>query len=84
MPAAEFVEFVVIEIVRGQSVGLGRQRFRVAPRINEYITRNVDGVSQAFRVLAIIHPFEPVAAAGDLYIERLGTDVELRNILAGN
>jgi hypothetical protein len=83
MPDREIIQFIVIEIARGKHIGLGRQRFNVAPRINEYITRNVDGVGQAYKVLAVIHPFEPSETAGDLYVERIGTDLELRDLIAG-
>jgi hypothetical protein len=40
-------------------------------------------VGQAYKVLAVIHPFEPSETAGDLYVERIGTDLELRDLIAG-
>ena len=83
MPDAEFVQFMVMELVGGKYVGLGLQRFRVAPRMNEYIGRDVDGVGQTYKVVAVMHPFEPVGPAGDLIIEHLGTDSEIRKIIAG-
>ena len=83
MPDDELILFMVMEVVGGKYVGLGLQRFRVAPRMNEYITRDVDGKGQMYKVIAVMHPLEPAGTAGDLIIERLGTDIEIRNLLAG-
>lgn len=57
---------------------LGSQKFRVAPRVGEYVTINENGVGQAYRVKAVIHPLEPAGTAGDLVLEHVGTDLELR------
>jgi len=57
---------------------LGTQRFRIAPRVGEYVTINESGIGQAYRVKAVIHPLEPAGTAGDLILEHVGTDVEMR------
>jgi hypothetical protein len=72
----DLIEFVVIEYTPdgGQSLPFGH--FRVAPRIGEIITHDENGVGIAFEVVAVHHPSEPTATAGDLFVKRLGNLVD--------
>jgi hypothetical protein len=83
MSDTRFIQFMVMELVGGKYESLGLQQFLVPPRMNEYITRDVNGIGQMYKIIAVIHPLEPAGTAGDLIIERLGTDIEIRNLLAG-
>lgn len=76
------VSFVVMEKKAGEWRGLGVHSFAVPPRTGEYVTLNDDtGIGQAYRVKAVIHPLDLVDNAGDLVLEYVGTDVELRRSL---
>lgn len=76
----DLVKFVVA-VKHGESefTGLGAHQFRVAPRIGEFVTfDDKKGIGQAYKVKAVIHPLEPVETAGDLILEHIGTDLDLR------
>ncbi len=80
----EMICFVVMEKNKdGQWRGLGSHEFRIAPRTGEYVTLGDEkGIGQAYRVLAVIHPLEPVPdCAGDLILQHVGTDIEIRKDL---
>ncbi len=76
------VSFVVMEKEAGEWRGLGVHSFAVAPRPGEYVTLADDkGIGQAYRVKAVIHPLGLEGNAGDLVLEYVSTDVELRRSL---
>ena len=83
MPDADFVLFTVIELVDGRRVGLGLHQFRLVPRLDEFISMNVDYRAKIYKVVAVIHPLVPIATAGDIIVEYLGAESELDNILFG-
>jgi hypothetical protein len=77
------VEFMVmVRNSNGNVDGLGRHSFRIAPRIGEYVTvDDKTGNGQAYKVKAVVHPLNPTSTAGDLVLEHIGTDLEMRNVL---
>jgi len=73
---------VMVKSATGETTGLGSHTFAVAPRTGEYVTMSDEkGIGQAYRVKAVIHPAETTTTAGDLILEHIGTDVELRKSL---
>ena len=76
-----FVEFMVMRVKDGKYEGMGRQKFRIAPRIGEYITTDEDGIGQAYVVKAVMHPMEPAGTAGDIILSHVGSDLDLRKSL---
>jgi hypothetical protein len=83
MPNSDLVQFMVRELVDAKYVGLGLHQFRVAPRLDEFIAVEVDGKGNLYKVIAVIHPFQPTARAADLIIEYLGPESELDDLLFG-
>ena len=76
------VSFIVVEVSEESSRGLGQMQFRLAPRKGENITMNDENdQAQNYEVLAVIHPSEPAATAGDLLVRHTGSDVEFRQSL---
>ena len=77
------IEFMVMEKkADGEWEGLGRQSFRIAPRIGEYIDLNdEEGIGQTYEVIAVMHPMQPASTAGDLIIRHLGTGTDFRKNL---
>lgn len=72
MAEQDFVEFMVMEVGLPEVRGLGSHRFRVAPRVDDFITMDRDGQGEAFEVVAVIHPLEPASTAGDILIRHIG------------
>jgi hypothetical protein len=74
------IEFMVMrKSPDGEWEGLGRRSFAVAPRTGEYVTLNDEnGKGQAYRVKAVIHPLEMDGTAGDLVLEYVSTDADMR------
>ena len=80
--AEQLIEFMVIKKNPLEDFEpLGVQRFRVALRVGEYVTINENGIGQAYRVKALVHPLEAAGTAGDLILEHVGTDLEMRLVL---
>jgi hypothetical protein len=48
--------------------GLGCREFMIMPRVGEHISMDIDDVGQAYKVVAIHHPIDPVSTMGDIYI----------------
>ena len=70
---------VMVKQSKDKIEGLGSHKFLVPPRTGEYITMNdKEGIGQAYRVTAVIHPLDVSQHAGDLILEHVGTDVDLR------
>ena len=76
------VRFVVtVKGADGSFRGLGPHTFVVAPRVGEYVTfEDESGTGQAYRVKAVLHPLRPLLA-GELVLEHVGTDADLRKSL---
>jgi hypothetical protein len=76
---ADLIEFLVMTKDSDGIKGLGTHSFRIAPRTGEFVILD-DGnhIGQAYRVKAVIHPLDFVGTAGDLILEHVGTDVEMR------
>ncbi len=73
---------VMVKNPTGKITGLGSHTFAVAPRTGEYVTMDDEkGIGQAYRVKAVIHPAEIADTTGDLILEYIGTNVELRKNL---
>ncbi len=79
------IPFSVIEISKASPRALGQLQFRAAPRKGEYITLDgEDGQGQNYEVLAVIHPSEPQATAGDLLVRHTGSDTDFRSSFGRN
>ncbi len=79
MAAEASISFIVIvKDPLTDPKGLGERRFRVAPRVGEYVAMdNPDGVGIVYRVKAVIHPLELTTTAGDLIVESAGDEIDL-------
>ncbi|MDQ1276902.1 MAG: hypothetical protein QG641_3030 [Candidatus Poribacteria bacterium] len=65
----------------GKKQGLGRRKFQTPPRIGEFIELEENGMGFIYKVLAIIHPNEPIENVGDLYVTRIDETVDfLKNL----
>lgn len=75
--------FIVIERKSGSNPkGLGEHDFRAVPRIGEHIEMNDDqGIGQVYEVIAVIHPLDASANAGDIIIRHVSTTTEFRKNL---
>lgn len=75
--------FIVIEQkVGSKPKGLGEHEFHATPRIGEHIEMNDDqGIGQIYEVIAVIHPFDAAANAGDIIIRHVATTTEFRKNL---
>lgn len=76
-----YYEFVGICIEGGKSRGLGAVRLVAFPRAGEYFSRDEDGHAQVYRVLGVVHgegANHDEHSAGDLYVEHLGNESDLR------
>ena len=79
------VSFIVIEVSEESPKGLGQLRFRIAPRKGENITlEDKEGQAQNYEVLAVIHPSEIAATAGDLLVRHTGSDADFRSSFRRN
>ena len=81
MGDGKLIGFMVMLKRQGDHLeGMGFQKFLIPPRVGEYVTANDEaGIGQAYRVIAVMHPLEPVpGSAGDLIVEHVGTDLEVR------
>jgi hypothetical protein len=68
---------VMVKRSNGKIDGLGFHKFAVPPLTGEYVTMDdEEGIGQAYRVKAVIHPLELTSHAGDLYLEYVSTDLE--------
>jgi len=71
---------VMIKKADGAWQGLGAHGFVVPPRIGEYVTfDDENGTGLAYRVKAVFHPLDPATYAGDLVLEYVSTDLDLRS-----
>ncbi|HEY1754393.1 MAG TPA: hypothetical protein VGG72_03285 [Bryobacteraceae bacterium] len=77
------VEFIVmVKKPDGSWDGLAAHGFVVPPRTGEYVTLDDEnGIGQAYRVTAVLHPLDATMTAGDLVLEYVSTGLELRNNL---
>jgi hypothetical protein len=80
MPDDKLIGFMVMVAGGEHLKGLGFQKFLIAPRVGEFVTLNDEaGIGQAYKVVAVMHPLEPVGgSAGDLILKHVGTDLEVR------
>ena len=80
MQSEGLIEFMVMIQKPGEPLsGLGRKAFRFAPRVGDFVGLNDEaGIGQAYRVKAMLHSLEPTTTAGDLILEYVSTDLELR------
>ena len=84
MAESQLIEFMVMKIEDGKYEGLGQHGFRIPPRVGEFVGFNDEkGIGLSYRVVAVLHPLSPVDTAGDLILEYVGTDTEMRNSFLG-
>jgi len=73
---------VMVKKPDGSWDGLGSHSFAVPPRTGEFVALDDDnGQGQAYRVKAVVHPIDCTVTAGDLILEYVSTDLELRKNL---
>jgi hypothetical protein len=65
----------------GEWGGLGSHTFAVPPRTGEYVMVAENGIEQAYKVKAVLHPLEEASTAGDLVLEYVSTATKLRKDL---
>lgn len=76
---SDSVEAVQIAKFPGKSEtwdGLGCHQFRQMPRVGERIAKNIHGVGQLFKVVAVHHPDCAAFTPGDVFVVHVGTVVE--------
>ena len=73
---------MVVSITFDKSDTLGDLIFAAPPCVGEFVTKEIDGVEQNYRVKAVIHtPDYHKKTCGLLYVEYLGDNAKLHTYL---